>query len=95
MLESLLSKEIVSFASGVFMAFFAVMNPISNTPLFLALTSDKNVVSRRKIALQACLVAFGITTLFCIAGDSIFRVFGITLPAFKITGGILITYDWL
>ncbi len=83
--------ELLSFSTGVFMAFFAVMNPISNTPLFLSLTSQNNVISRRKIARQSVLVAFGIILVFCLAGNSIFQVFGITLPAFKITGGILIT----
>lgn len=84
-------SDLLSFASGVFMAFFAVMNPISNTPLFLSLTSHNNTISRRKIALQSVLVAFGIILLFCIAGNKIFTMFGITLPAFKITGGVLIT----
>lgn len=81
----------MSFSVGVFMAFFAVMNPISNTPLFLALTSHNNTITRRKVALQSVLVAFGIIFLFILAGNSIFKIFGITLPAFKITGGILIT----
>ena len=83
-------NDLASFATGVFMAFFAVMNPIANTPLFLALTSDKNSISRRRIAWQSVLIAFFITTLFCLAGNKIFEIFGITLPAFKITGGILI-----
>jgi multiple antibiotic resistance protein len=86
----MISAEILSFTTGVFMAFFAVMNPIANTPLFLALTSNKNTLARKKIALQSVIVAFGITTLFCLAGNKIFEIFGITLPAFKITGGILI-----
>ncbi len=72
------------------MAFFAVMNPIANTPLFLALTSNSNTISRKRIARNSCIVAFLITALFCLAGQKIFLVFGITLPAFKITGGILI-----
>ena len=73
------------------MAFFAVMNPIANTPVFLALTSHSNSISRRRIARNSVIVAFFITTLFCLAGQKIFLIFGITLPAFKITGGILIT----
>ncbi len=84
-------SEWISFSSGVFMAFFAVMNPIANTPLFLILTSHSNTISRRRIARNSVVVAFFITTLFCLAGQKIFLVFGITLPAFKITGGILIT----
>lgn len=73
------------------MAFFAVMNPIANTALFLAITSNSNTLSRARIARNSVFVAFLITTLFCLLGNKIFLVFGITLPAFKITGGILIT----
>ena len=83
-------NELLSFFTAVFTAFFAVMNPISCTPMFLLLTSDKNSISRKKIALQSVLVAFLITTLFCLLGNKIFSMFGITLAAFKITGGILI-----
>ena len=82
--------DIVSFSTGVFMAFFAVMNPIANTPIFLAITSNSNSISRRRIARNSVIVAFLITTLFCLLGKKIFLVFGITLPAFKITGGVLI-----
>jgi multiple antibiotic resistance protein len=85
------SSELLRFFTGVFMAFFAVMNPIANTPLFLALTPQSNSISRRRIARNSVLVAFCITTLFCLLGNKIFLVFGITLPAFKITGGLLIT----
>ena len=72
------------------MAFFAVMNPIANTPLFLAITSESNTLSRARIARNSVIVAFLITALFCLLGKKIFFVFGITLPAFKITGGVLI-----
>jgi multiple antibiotic resistance protein len=82
--------DILSFAMGVFMAFFAVMNPITNTPLFLTLTANKSSIARRRIAGQSVVVAFCITFLFILAGQKIFMVFGITLPSFKIVGGILI-----
>ncbi len=84
-------NETMTFAAAVFMSFFAVMNPIANTTMFLTLTADKNTLSRKKIALNSVIVAFFITSLFCIAGNSIFMIFGITLPAFKMTGGVLIT----
>jgi multiple antibiotic resistance protein len=79
-----------SQAIAAFMAFFAVMNPISNTPIFLALTAGQSHLVRKKIALHAVIVAFCITTLFCVLGQQIFSLFGITLYAFKVTGGLLI-----
>mgnify|MGYP003683092893 CR=1 FL=1 len=82
--------DYIGFATAVFMSFFAVMNPIANTPLFLILTSNKNTLARKKIARNSVIVAFIITFIFCLVGNKIFLVFGITLPAFKITGGFLI-----
>ncbi len=74
----------------VFMAFFAIMNPIANAPLFLGLTQGLDSSTRRLVALRAVIVAFVIIALFAIAGREIFSVFGITLPAFRIAGGMMI-----
>jgi multiple antibiotic resistance protein len=76
--------------STVFMAFFAMMNPIANAPLFLSLTDGLDEATRRGIALRAVLLAFLIIALFAVLGRQIFTLFGITLPAFRIAGGILI-----
>jgi len=76
--------------STILMAFFAIMNPIANTPLFVALTNDVDSGMKRKVAIRSVALAFLIITVFAIAGRSIFDVFGITLPAFRIAGGLLI-----
>lgn len=77
-------------ALSVFMGFFAIMNPIANTPVFLGLTADDDAGTRRQVAAKALLVSFIIILVFCAAGKLIFELFGITLPAFRITGGILV-----
>jgi multiple antibiotic resistance protein len=74
----------------VFMAFFAIMNPIANSSLFIGLTEDVDSKTRRMIALRAVVVAFLIVTMFSIGGRAIFSMFGITLPAFRIAGGVMI-----
>jgi multiple antibiotic resistance protein len=74
----------------VFMGFFAIMNPLANTPVFLALTADDDEGTRRAVARKGLLLAFVIVAVFTVAGPLIFRLFGITLPAFRITGGILV-----
>ncbi|MEP0212500.1 MAG: MarC family protein [Cellulophaga sp.] len=84
--------DLVTFALSVFMGFFAIMNPIANTPIFLSLTEEKSKENKKKIAKTATITAFIIVTAFIIAGKYIFELFGITIPAFKITGGILIFY---
>jgi multiple antibiotic resistance protein len=80
----------IGHAFAVFMGFFAIMNPIANTPVFLGLTAEDNHVTRRKIAAKALILSFMIIVVFSAAGKLIFKLFGITLPAFRIMGGILV-----
>lgn len=68
------------------------MNPIANTPVFLGLVEGMSKERKRRIAAKACITAFVIVTVFIVAGKYIFELFGITVPAFKIAGGILIFY---
>ncbi|PID95021.1 MAG: hypothetical protein CSA95_01715 [Bacteroidetes bacterium] len=85
-------NELITYALSVFMGFFAIMNPIANTPVFLGLASDQSKEEKKKMAKTATITAFIIVVAFIVAGKYIFQVFGITIPAFKITGGILIFY---
>ena len=73
-----------------FMAFFAIMNPISNLPAYMALVADDSQKISRKIAFRSLLIAFVIVTIFIFSGDFIFKVFGITIVSFRIAGGILV-----
>ena len=82
----------MTYSLTVFMSFFAVMNPIANTPIFIGLTEGENSESRKKIAKIASITAFIIVVSFIIAGKYIFELFGLTISAFKITGGIIIFY---
>jgi multiple antibiotic resistance protein len=83
-------KDIVLFASTVFMGFFAIMNPIGNMPIFLGLVEGIDKTEQKKIARKSVLLAFIIIAVFSIFGSIIFEAFGITLPAFQIGGGLLI-----
>lgn len=73
-----------------FMAFFAMMNPISNLPAYMSLVADDSQKISRKIAFRSLLIAFVIITVFIFSGDFIFKVFGITIVSFRIAGGILV-----
>jgi multiple antibiotic resistance protein len=75
---------------SVFMGFFAIMNPIANTPVFLGLTADDTHEVRRQVARLSLLWAFVLVLVFCLLGKLIFELFGITLPAFRIAGGLLV-----
>ena len=87
-----MNENLLLFALTVFTGFFAIMNPIANTPVFLGLVGDRDDSERKKIAETSCLTAFFIVVFFVILGKYTFQLFGITIPAFKITGGILLFY---
>ena len=83
-------NPILEHAISVFMAFFAIMNPIANTSVFLGLAGDRDKSEQREIATKSLIITFVIVLTFSVLGKSIFHLFGITLPALRITGGILI-----
>ena len=85
-------ENLTTYALTVFMGFFAIMNPIANTPIFLGLVEGESPEKKKEIAKTASITAFIIVVAFIIGGKYIFELFGITIPAFKITGGILIFY---
>ncbi|MGO2232442.1 MarC family protein [Marinomonas sp. UCMA 3892] len=74
----------------VFMSFFAIMNPIANTAAFSGLVGDRNKSEQRKVATKALLITFFIILAFSVLGKAIFHLFGITIDALRITGGILV-----
>lgn len=73
-----------------FMAFFAIMNPSATLPVYLSLTSADDVDTARAIGLRSCIIAFAIIAVFALLGKVLFALFGISLPALRITGGSLI-----
>ena len=83
-------NDLTHHALTVFMAFFAIMNPIANSVIFLSLTSHLGVQSTRRVALRALRLAFAIVLIFALFGSALFSLFGITLAALRIAGGILI-----
>ena len=87
-----MNEGLFTFSLSVFTGFFAIMNPIANTPIFLSLVEGKSDPAKKKIARTASITAFLIVVSFVILGKYIFDLFGITIPAFKITGGILLFY---
>ena len=87
-----MTNNILTFSLTVFTGFFAIMNPVANTPVFLGLVGDRDKSTRKSIAKTSCITAFFIVLFFVILGKYLFELFGITIPAFKITGGILLFY---
>ena len=82
--------ELVQMAIANFFGFFAIMNPLANTAVFLGLTGSLDNSDKKIVAFKSLLVAFIIVVSFGLLGKLIFEVFGITMPALRITGGILV-----
>ncbi|MCF2872648.1 MarC family protein [Octadecabacter sp. G9-8] len=79
-----------AFLITAFVALFVVIDPIGLAPLFVALTAGMSPQKRRAIGIRACAVAIGILLLFSVFGTSILTFIGISMPAFRIAGGILL-----
>ncbi len=79
-----------NFLITAFVALFVVIDPIGLAPLFVALTAGMSAQKRRAIAVRACLVSIGILLLFALFGTGILEFAGISMPAFRIAGGILL-----
>jgi multiple antibiotic resistance protein len=82
--------DLVSFAVVSFSAVFFVVDPFAAIPLFLAMTADDPPEKRRAMALRASVVATLTLLAFGAAGGFLFALFGITVGAFRIAGGVLL-----
>lgn len=70
--------------------FFATIGPADLAVVFLALTRDAKPEDRRRFALRGVLIGGGIVLFFAIFGEPILALFGITLPALRTAGGVLL-----
>jgi multiple antibiotic resistance protein len=71
-------------------AVFFIVDPFAATPTFLAITAGCDRLRRKQVARRAALTCVALLTIFAISGKYIFRIFGITMPAFKCAGGLLL-----
>src|SRR5580698_9529310 len=83
-------RAVLQFALLTFSSIFFLVDPFAVVPTFLAMTQDAGLARRRTMARRAAYTCFAILSLFAFAGSLIFKVFGITLPAFKIAGGFIL-----
>ncbi|MFC7705027.1 MarC family protein [Plastorhodobacter daqingensis] len=80
----------VTFLITAFVALFVVIDPIGLAPLFIALTAGMTQRERVAVGLRACAVSIALLTLFGLAGEGVLAFIGISMPAFRIAGGILL-----
>src|SRR3954465_10867023 len=83
-------RAVISFALLAFSSIFFLVDPFAVVPTFLAMTGDAVTIKGRVMAKRAAFTCAVVLCVFALAGSFIFRIFGITLPAFKIAGGIIL-----
>ena len=79
-----------AFLISAFVTLFVVIDPIGLTPVFIALTPGLTAQQRRAIAIRATVIAAGLLFLFAFLGEQVLGFIGISMPAFRIAGGILL-----
>ena len=89
-LEGLQHSAYVRFSLLALSSVFFLVDPFAALPTFLAVTAGSDKARRRRMAWKASLTALVVLCAFAIAGQYIFRMFGITLPAFEIAGGVIL-----
>jgi multiple antibiotic resistance protein len=80
----------VRFSLLALSSIFFLVDPFAALPTFLAITEGADPARRKRIARKGALTALIVLAGFAFAGEELFRLFGITLPAFELAGGIVL-----
>ena len=80
----------MDFLSSAFATLLVTIDPPAMAPMFLALTQGMNAAERRQVASRATIIATLALAFFAFAGQTLLGLLGITLPAFRIAGGLLL-----
>ncbi|MEI6417592.1 MAG: MarC family protein [Sphingomonadales bacterium] len=75
---------------SAFVTLFVVIDPPGCVPIFSSLTAGTSARHRRDMAVRSILIGTVVLLLFALAGESFLSALGITLPAFKIAGGLMV-----
>ena len=75
-----------------FVTLVTTINPVAVVPLYLALTEGLEAQERTRVLRKATLVAAGILLVFLVAGETVLNALGVTLDAFRISGGLILLF---
>ncbi|MBA2458279.1 MAG: hypothetical protein H0V43_04880 [Gemmatimonadales bacterium] len=84
--------ELSRFALVTLTAVLFIVDPIAVVPTYLVITRDETAEERRSTARRACLAMTLLLIVFAATGTLLFRAFGITLPAFRTAGGLILWF---
>jgi len=80
----------VEFVTSALVTMLVTLDPPGLAPIFLSLTRGMSAGERRQVAVRASIIAFCIMGFFGVAGDVVLKALGVSLPAFRIAGGLLL-----
>jgi multiple antibiotic resistance protein len=89
-LNELSTAPLVRFSVLALSSIFFLVDPFAAIGSFLAITEGADAARRKRMARKGALTCFIVLTSFAVGGQLIFRLFGITLPAFEIAGGLIL-----
>ncbi len=78
------------FIASAIATLLVTVDPPALAPIFLSVTRGMTAAERRRVAIRASVIAFAIMAFFGIAGDATLKLLGVSLPAFRIAGGLLL-----
>lgn len=82
--------DIFYFTIAAFAAIFSIVNPLGAVPILVSLTEGYTPAEKKGVVMKAVLSAFSVLLTFALFGNYIFAFFGITIPSFRIAGGLLL-----
>jgi multiple antibiotic resistance protein len=86
-------SDLGRFALITFTSILFIVDPVAAVPAYLVITQDETPGGRRRTALRACVAMTVLLMVFAATGTLIFRAFGITLPAFRTAGGLILWFS--
>jgi multiple antibiotic resistance protein len=84
--------ELSRFALVTLTAVLFIVDPVAVVPTYLVITQDETARERRSTAFRACVAMTLLLLVFAATGTALFRAFGITLPAFRTAGGLILWF---
>jgi multiple antibiotic resistance protein len=83
---------LLDFLKSAFVTMLVTLDPPGLAPVFIGLTLGMTRAAQREVALRATIIAFAILAAFAFGGGAVMDLLGITIPAFRIAGGLLLFY---
>jgi multiple antibiotic resistance protein len=85
-------NDLARFALVTFTSMLFIVDPIAAVPTYLVITQDETRPERQRTARRACIAMTVLLVVFAATGTLLFRAFGITLPAFRTAGGLILWF---